>query len=109
MASVAQPGRAARLPWAGLDYHWQALIVIVLNIVFGFGLSGALTGGAPVNNWVHGGSLAAGALVGLTLPPTLAVGGRDLSQLEKAIIVAVIAICVVAMAVYLYTVATAPA
>ena len=31
MASVAQPGRAARLPWAGLDYHWQALIVIVLG------------------------------------------------------------------------------
>jgi EmrB/QacA subfamily drug resistance transporter len=31
VASVAQPGRAARLPWAGLDYHWQALICIVLG------------------------------------------------------------------------------
>jgi hypothetical protein len=62
-----------------------------------------------VNNWVHGGSLAAGALVGLLLPPTLAVGGRDLSQVEKVAITLVIAACAVAMLVFFYYVATAHA
>jgi len=85
-----------------------ALIVIALNIVFGFGLSGAFGGGAPVNNWVHGGSLVAGALVGFVLPPTLAVGGRDLSQAEKVAIAVVIALCAVAMVVFFYNVASAP-
>jgi len=86
-----------------------ALIVIALNLVFGFsGLFGSFTGGAPVNNWVHGGSLAAGVLVGLVLPPTLAVGGRDLSQAEKVIIAVVVAVSAVAMVVFFYNVAGAP-
>lgn len=86
-----------------------ALIVIALNVAFGFsGLFGSLTGGAPVNNWVHGGSLVAGALVGLVVPPSLSVGGRDLSQTEKVILAAVITACAVAMVVFFYSVATAP-
>lgn len=62
-----------------------ALIVIVLNVVFGFGFLG---GGTPVNNWVHGGSLVAGVLLGLVIPPARHIGGRDLAIAEKVLLTA---------------------
>jgi membrane associated rhomboid family serine protease len=73
-----------------------ALIVIVINALFGFSGFG-FGGGAPVNNWVHAGGLAAGALLGLVLPPMRAIGGRDLTVAERVALIAVIAASVAAM------------
>ena len=82
-----------------------ALIVIVLNVVLGFG---GLGGGGTVNNWVHGGGLAAGILVGLVLPPAQQIGGRDLSAVEKFFLGAVIAAGIAGLLLFGYQVIAAP-
>jgi membrane associated rhomboid family serine protease len=82
-----------------------ALIVIVLNVVLGFG---GLGGGGTVNNWVHGGGLAAGILVGLILPPAQQIGGRDLSGVEKFFLGAVIAAGIAGLLLFAYQVIAAP-
>lgn len=40
--------------------------LIVINLVFGFGLAG---GGIPIDNWAHIGGLLAGAWIALAVPP----------------------------------------
>jgi membrane associated rhomboid family serine protease len=84
-----------------------AVIVIVLNVVFGFS-GGLFAGGATVNNWVHGGSLVAGALVGLVLPPVQRIGGRDLTQVERIVLGAAIAAGALALILAAYNIATLP-
>ncbi|MFN2582619.1 MAG: rhomboid family intramembrane serine protease, partial [Candidatus Dormibacteria bacterium] len=67
-----------------------AVIVIVLNVVLGFLSSG-------VNNFAHAGGIVAGALLGVVLPPMQRVGGRDLTVAEKIGLIAVTAVCGVAL------------
>jgi rhomboid protease GluP len=59
-----------------------ALIVIALNLVFGF-IGGA---GVGVNNFAHLGGVAAGALLGLAIPPLQRIGGRDLARWEQGLV-----------------------
>ncbi|MBV9100548.1 MAG: rhomboid family intramembrane serine protease [Candidatus Dormibacteraeota bacterium] len=83
-----------------------ALIVIVLNLIFGLGLNGV--GGGTVNNWVHGGGLAAGILVGLAVPPVQQIGGRDLAPWQKVALAAIIAAAAVALAYFAYQAVVTP-
>ena len=78
-----------------------ALTVTLLTVGFGFLFAG-------VNNYVHAGGLLAGAGLGAVLPPLRRIGGRDLSQVEQAIIVVVIAAAAVALAVGAYNLINTP-
>ncbi|MBV8301415.1 MAG: rhomboid family intramembrane serine protease [Candidatus Dormibacteraeota bacterium] len=69
-----------------------AVLVIVINVVFGFVNSG-------VNNFAHLGGLVAGALLGLALPPLAHVGGRDLRPAEQIALGAVIAVSAIALVI----------
>src|SRR5487761_83936 len=67
------------------------LISLVLTVVLGFTLA------SFINNYAHLGGFAAGALIGLAIPPIRAVGGRDLLLWQKSALIAVIATGAVAM------------
>jgi membrane associated rhomboid family serine protease len=69
-----------------------ALLIIVINVVFGFLTSG-------VNNFAHLGGLAAGAGIGLVIPPLRTVGGRDMSLPEQLALGATIAVSCVALVI----------
>jgi len=69
-----------------------AVLVVVINLVFGF-----LT--PTINNYAHIGGLAAGALIGLVIPPLQRVGGRDLKLVERVSLGAVIAVGVIALVI----------
>jgi membrane associated rhomboid family serine protease len=84
-----------------------ALVVIVLNAVFGFSGFFAI-GGGGVNNWVHGGGLAAGIVLGLFFPPVQRIGGRDLAAWERLLLISVIAAAAAAMVFYAFQVTSAP-
>ena len=68
------------------------ILIAVLNLVIGLSLPG-------VNNWVHLGGFASGALLGMLLPPVAGIGGRDLRPAERIALVAVIVASVVAHAI----------
>ena len=86
-----------------------ALIVIALNVAFGFLGGGILGGGtSPVNNFAHLGGLAAGALLGVFVPPLQRIGGRDLGLGEKILFGAAIALCAVAIVVGAASAITTP-
>lgn len=70
-----------------------AIIVIALNVVFGFVLGGG------VNNFVHLGGVIAGALLGLVLPPLHRIGGRDLAPWERYGLYAVMLVGAVALSI----------
>jgi rhomboid protease GluP len=69
-----------------------ALIVIGLNILFGFFFVG-------VNNFAHLGGVLAGAALGIVVPPLQHIGGRDLHSVEKGVLGAVIAVGTVALVI----------
>jgi rhomboid protease GluP len=58
-----------------------ALTYGALIVVFGFVIPG-------VNNLAHVGGFITGALVGLVIPPLAGVGGRDLTQWQRALVYA---------------------
>ena len=77
-----------------------ALIVIALNVAFGFFGSQLLGGaGSVVNNYAHAGGLIAGALIGLLIPPLAGIGGRDLSVAERVALGVAIAVAALALVV----------
>jgi hypothetical protein len=69
-----------------------ALLVIVFNVIFGFTTTG-------VNNVAHLGGLVAGAGFGAFVPPLHSIGGRDLSLVERAVLIAAIVAGALAVAV----------
>jgi rhomboid protease GluP len=79
-----------------------AVIVIGLNILFGFFFVG-------VNNFAHLGGVLAGAALGIVVPPLQHIGGRDLNNVEKAALGAVIAAAAVALVIAFIHVASAVA
>jgi len=79
-----------------------AVIVIGLNILFGFFFVG-------VNNFAHLGGVLAGAALGIVVPPLQHIGGRDLNNVEKAALGAVIAAATVALVIAFIHVASAVA
>jgi membrane associated rhomboid family serine protease len=79
-----------------------ALIVIGLNLLFGFFFVG-------VNNFAHLGGVLAGAALGIVVPPLQHIGGRDLNNVEKAAMGAVIAAAGVALVIAFIHVASAVA
>jgi rhomboid protease GluP len=68
-----------------------ALLCLVMTVVIGFTLS------TYINNYAHLGGFAAGALIGVVIPPVRAVGGNDLKLWQKTALIAVITIGAVAM------------
>jgi ABC-type branched-subunit amino acid transport system permease subunit len=79
-----------------------AVIVIGLNILFGFFFVG-------VNNFAHLGGVLAGAALAIVVPPLQHIGGRDLNNVEKAALGAVIAAAAVALVIAFIHVASAVA
>ena len=78
---------------AGLAHtlrQW-VLLCLVMTVVIGFTLS------SYVNNYAHLGGFAAGALIGLVIPPVRAIGGHDLRLWQRTALIAVITIGAVAM------------
>ena len=69
-----------------------AIIVIGLNLLFGFFFVG-------VNNFAHLGGVLSGAALGAVIPPLQRIGGRDLTNVEKGLLGAVIAAGAVALVV----------
>jgi membrane associated rhomboid family serine protease len=69
-----------------------ALTYGAMIVVFGFVI-------ANVNNLAHVGGFISGALVGLVIPPLARVGGRDLTQWQRALVYAVCAAAAVALVV----------
>jgi hypothetical protein len=67
------------------------MVSLVMTIVLGFTFSGY------IDNYAHLGGFAAGALIGLIIPPVRAVGGRDLALWQKAALIAVSALGAVAI------------
>jgi membrane associated rhomboid family serine protease len=67
-----------------------SVTVIVLTLGFGFLFPN-------VNNFAHAGGLIAGAILGLVVPPLRRVGGRDLSSIEKGVLVAAVGAGAVAL------------
>jgi membrane associated rhomboid family serine protease len=81
-----------------------AITFVVLNVIVGFLVSN-------VNNLAHAGGFLAGVVLGLWLPPRAGVGGRELRRWEQVVLGAVVAVCVVALALaaqHAYTVLTTP-
>ncbi|MGD1033791.1 MAG: rhomboid family intramembrane serine protease [Candidatus Dormibacteria bacterium] len=66
-------------------------ICLVMTVVIGFTFSG------QINNYAHLGGFAAGALIGLVIPPVRAIGGNDLKVWQKTALIAIIAVGAVAM------------
>jgi rhomboid protease GluP len=60
-----------------------AITVIALNIFFGFFFP-------DVNNFAHLGGVLGGAALGAIVPPLQRIGGRDLGNVEKAVLAAAI-------------------
>ena len=87
-------GRVQRhdLP-AGLTHALRrgVLISLFMTVILGFTFSGY------IDNYAHLGGFAAGALIGLVIPPVRAVGGRDLALWQKAALIGVIALGTVAV------------
>jgi rhomboid protease GluP len=78
---------------AGLTHtlrQW-VLISLVMTVVIGFTFS------SYINNYAHLGGFAAGALIGLVIPPVQAIGGQDLKPWQKGVLIGVIAVGAVAM------------
>jgi len=69
-----------------------AIIVIALNVVFGFFLGG-------INNIVHIGGVLTGVLLGLVLPPLHRIGGRDLAPWERYTLYGVMLVGAVAISI----------
>ncbi|MGD1052653.1 MAG: rhomboid family intramembrane serine protease [Candidatus Dormibacteria bacterium] len=67
------------------------LISLIMTVILGFTFSGY------IDNYAHLGGFAAGALIGLIIPPVRAVGGRDLAVWQKAALIGVIAVGAVAV------------
>jgi rhomboid protease GluP len=86
-------GRVQRhdLP-AGLTHALRrgVLISLFMTVVLGFTFSGY------IDNYAHLGGFAAGAVIGLIIPPVRAVGGRDLALWQKVVLIGVIALGAVA-------------
>jgi membrane associated rhomboid family serine protease len=78
---------------AGLTHALRrgVLISLFMTIVIGFTFSGY------IDNYAHLGGFAAGAVIGLVIPPVRAVGGRDLAPWQKGALIAVLAVGAVAM------------
>ena len=78
---------------AGLTHALRrgVLISLFMTIVIGFTFSGY------IDNYAHLGGFAAGALIGLVIPPVRAVGGRDLAPWQKGALIGVLAVGAVAM------------
>ena len=78
---------------AGLTHALRrgVLISLFMTIVIGFTFSGY------IDNYAHLGGFAAGALIGLVIPPVRAVGGRDLAPWQKGALSGVLAVGAVAM------------
>jgi rhomboid protease GluP len=87
-------GRVQRheLP-AGLTHALRrgVMVSLFMTIVIGFTFSGY------IDNYAHLGGFAAGALIGLVIPPVRAVGGHDLAPWQKGALIAVLAVGAVAM------------
>ena len=78
---------------------------LAITVVLGFTLS------TYINNYAHLGGFAAGAVIGLAVPPVRAVGGRDLALWQKVALIAIITIGAIAMlmaAIYLIQFLTTP-
>ena len=67
------------------------VLIAVLNLFIGLSLRG-------VNNYVHIGGFATGALLGVVLPPVAGVGGRPLSRGERAVLAGAIGLAAVGLA-----------
>ena len=67
------------------------VLIAVLNLVIGLSISG-------VNNYVHVGGFASGALLGVVLPPVAGIGGRPLKRWEQGLLVIAIAFAALALA-----------
>jgi rhomboid protease GluP len=67
------------------------LICLVMTVIIGFTFS------SEINNYAHLGGFAAGALIGLVIPPVRAIGGKDLQIWQKTALIAIIAVGAVAM------------
>jgi rhomboid protease GluP len=67
------------------------LLSLAMTVVIGFTLS------SYINNYAHLGGFAAGALIGLAIPPVRAIGGHDLTLWQKTALIGVIAVGAVAM------------
>lgn len=66
------------------------LISLFMTVVLGFTFSGY------IDNYAHLGGFAAGAVIGLIIPPVRAVGGRDLALWQKGVLLGVIGLGAVA-------------
>jgi rhomboid protease GluP len=67
------------------------LLSLVFTVILGFTLS------SFINNYAHLGGFAAGALIGLVIPPVRAIGGNDLRTWQKGALIGVIAVGALAM------------
>ena len=67
------------------------LLCLVMTVIIGFTFS------SYINNYAHLGGFAAGALIGLVIPPVRAIGGNDLRLWQKTALIAVITVGAVAM------------
>ncbi|TMC46344.1 MAG: rhomboid family intramembrane serine protease [Chloroflexi bacterium] len=73
------------------------ILIAVLNLFIGLSIPG-------VNNYVHIGGFASGALLGVFIPPVAGIGGRPLQRWEQALLVAAIAFAAVALAVGIHNI-----
>jgi hypothetical protein len=67
------------------------LLSLLFTVVLGFTLS------SYINNYAHLGGFAAGALIGLAIPPVRAIGGNDLNPWQKTALIGVVAVGALAM------------
>jgi rhomboid protease GluP len=78
---------------AGLAHtlrQW-VFLCLVMTVIIGFTFS------SLINNYAHLGGFAAGALIGLVIPPVRAIGGNDLRTWQKATLIGIIAVGALAM------------